>query len=346
MNKTQLEEKAAALGYSFEQGAKKGAGYNLIADDGDMPLGHDHTASLSDIAKFLDGLDVDPDEEVEVEVVDEEGGTSNPKPKSAKVQGPTPQQIAASLRGHENADQIKDAMKATTEYSKQDDHNVKALDHLMSIVSNSRSADALRKRPKAEQDKVRRNLNAALDAAQAASDAKIPKKPLPIREYGLDWDHSLSQERARQSRVFNKANERLKTNQHTRFDRPDNGLDVWYRDDVNVAAPDPAKLHKKRIDEADKSFIAPDQSTPDFAAPKAAAGFIASKVQRRIPKAEMQQLRIASAIRAAIAKGDRAEAGRLLREAKAAIGHGDFLVWTAKQAFSVTDRTLQIWMSE
>jgi hypothetical protein len=95
-------------------------------------------------------------------------------------------------------------------------------------------------------------------------------------------------------------------------------------------------------------FIKPEG--PSYETPQASTGFaVASKGRRRIAKAELPQRRtllvIGNAIRAAIAKGDKTEAGRLLLEAKAILGYGGFLPWVEREAFGVTSRTLQNWMA-
>jgi hypothetical protein len=153
VNKEQLTDYAATFGCTFQQGQKKGAGYNLVTEDGEMPLGHDYSASLADIKRHIEGLDKDPDDEVEEEI-NEDGGISNPKPvKAAKERGPSPQAIAASVRGHDNAARIKDVLKPTADYTKEDDHLIKALDNLLHVVNNSTAATAFYRQPKEVQAK-------------------------------------------------------------------------------------------------------------------------------------------------------------------------------------------------
>jgi hypothetical protein len=93
-----------------------------------------------------------------------------------------------------------------------------------------------------------------------------------------------------------------------------------------------------------RHFVKPDGAA--YETPKPATGFtVAAKGRRRIAKAELPQRRtlmvISNAIRAAIEKDDKADAGRLLLEAKALIGHGDYLNWIERQNFGIAPRTAQ-----
>jgi hypothetical protein len=96
MDVKRLREKATTLGFSFERGTRRGAGYVLVNDaNGDRPLGADYTASLADVEKYLDNHADDLD--VEMEFGDD---TVDPKP-------PTTKEIKQALKGHSKADEIE-----------------------------------------------------------------------------------------------------------------------------------------------------------------------------------------------------------------------------------------------
>ena len=93
--------KAKALGYSYERDFEDRDGYVLIEDaTGEIVLGDGYTATLKDIRAFLDN--VANDLGVEVEVVT----------KRPKVKPPSPQKLAAALRGHADAKEIKAMAKS------------------------------------------------------------------------------------------------------------------------------------------------------------------------------------------------------------------------------------------
>ena len=106
MDVKQIEAKAAALGYSFERGLRKGAGYVLTDSHGDKPLGDGYTASLADIARYLNNLLHDLDEpEIESGIAPDE--TRAPLSDA---------EIRRSLRGHDNANKINDVLESTSDF--------------------------------------------------------------------------------------------------------------------------------------------------------------------------------------------------------------------------------------
>jgi hypothetical protein len=106
---------------------------------------------------------------------------------------------------------------------------------------------------------------------------------------------------------------------------------------------------EKRIRENFEKYSAPEKGTPDFAAPKAATRFEVAKIGRRIARSELPKrrtlLEIATVIRVAIAKGDKAAAGKLLIEAKeGTLDHGEFTQW-AEHETGLTSRTCRNYMT-
>jgi hypothetical protein len=96
-------------------------------------------------------------------------------------------------------------------------------------------------------------------------------------------------------------------------------------------------------------YLAPEKGTPDFATPTPATGFATPSIKRRVKKAALPKARtlltIATAIRDAIAKGDKAGAGKLLIEAKeATLDHGEFTQWAERET-GLTSRTCRSYMA-
>jgi hypothetical protein len=104
------------------------------------------------------------------------------------------------------------------------------------------------------------------------------------------------------------------------------------------------------VERQNRNCPPPDKGTPDFAAPKAATGFeVATIGKRRIAKQALPKARtlltIATAIRIAIAKGDKAGAGKLLIEAKdRTLDHGEFTQWAERET-GLTSRTCRNYMA-
>jgi hypothetical protein len=98
----QLKAKAKAPGYSFERDCDEDRdGYVLVEDStGEIVLGDGYTATLRDIRAFLDNVASDLDAEVETSA------------KVAKVKLPSRQKLAAALRSHSDAKEIKELMKS------------------------------------------------------------------------------------------------------------------------------------------------------------------------------------------------------------------------------------------
>jgi len=72
-------------------------------------------------------------------------------------------------------------------HTKQEDYRIKSLENLIAVVNNP-----FRKLPEAEQAAHNEKLQIALEEDERISDAKVPKKPMPIRERVVNWDHPLT----------------------------------------------------------------------------------------------------------------------------------------------------------
>ena len=103
----------------------------------------------------------------------------------------------------------------------------------------------------------------------------------------------------------------------------------------------------KGVEEA--GYLPPEIEAPAYTTPKAAAGFAVASKKSRISKTEMPKARtllgISNAIRAALAKKDKAGAGALLAEAKEIVGHGRFVEWAERET-GLSARTVQRVMVE
>jgi hypothetical protein len=345
VNKQQLEEEAATLGWSFQQGTKKGAGYNLITDEGEMPLGDDYTGSLAAIKQLVQkeqqrrdkALLDDPDEEVEEEEINEDGGISNPKPKEAKARGLSPQEIASSIRDHENAGTIKDVMKTTPDYDREYDRLIRSFDNLLTVVNKPAAYAAFLKLPKHLQAQHWERLRIVSDQYEKAKAARFPKGSKTIQEL-------LLEEKARQANVYIKAHWHVLINPDGLHDRNENTSDQ----DLNKFLDG----EKRRRDNFERNF-APDKNMPDYATPTVGSAPIVEKTKRKLTLAEITSRKVEvkqqdqatrlEEITAALA-GVRKPDGRLLKEAKAILeqqGVG-FYKWIATVGISETTARRQM----
>jgi hypothetical protein len=85
----------------------------------------------------------------------------------------------------------------------------------------------------------------------------------------------------------------------------------------------------------DDSDYIPRENGPDYLEVKATTRVSATSIKRRLSKAELevsgQLLKLAAAISDAVARSDRAVAGKLLIQAKAIRGHGGFVEWVERE---------------
>jgi hypothetical protein len=330
MDINQLRKKAGALGFSFERGARRGAGYVLIDANGDQPLGSDYTASLAEVEKYINN--VADDLGVEVEIRDDK----------ESVPPPTRVEIQKSLRGHANAEQIKTVIGPTPPSTRQEQRTRIALDGLLSVGINARSAMAFDQLSEAEKECHHANLRAALATDDKRKAADLPKPSLPLRETGLNPDHPLAQERARQGRVFHKANELLKTNLASLRDY-DSGYYRAIAFENGLMMPgDVREFHREQIEE----FQPPEIGAYD-PAPKATTKVTVASVRRcskadRLVRQRLWKLR--NDIGGAIARDDRAGAGAVLKLVKDSIlDHGQFGEWVTRE-IEISTRSAQRYM--
>jgi hypothetical protein len=91
-------------------------------------------------------------------------------------------------------------------------------------------------------------------------------------------------------------------------------------------------------------YAPPDPQAPDYREVKAVGGVATTSIKRRLSKAELEQggklLKLATGIKDALKRDDRTAAGEMLRDAKALVGHGQFLDWVKRET-GLEPRTAQ-----
>jgi hypothetical protein len=94
-------------------------------------------------------------------------------------------------------------------------------------------------------------------------------------------------------------------------------------------------------------YAPPDPKGPDYREVKAVGGVTTTSIKRRLSKAELEKrgklLMLATGIKDAVRRGDRAAAGAMLRGAKALLGHGPFLDWVRRET-GLDQRSAQRYM--
>ena len=146
-----LRAKASALGFSFERGMKKGAGYVLVDANGDKPLGTDYTPSLDDIERFLN----DFADDAGIDDVETSGNEPSKPP-------PTAAEIRKSLAGHPDAGEIKKVLQPPPERREEQRQRL-ALDHLVWTGATGRSLIAFERLSEAEKEEYFAKLQAAIE---------------------------------------------------------------------------------------------------------------------------------------------------------------------------------------
>jgi hypothetical protein len=324
----ELKSKAEALGFSFERGMKKGAGYVLVNDaNGDRPLGHDYTASLADIELYLQTFAGD----IGIDVV--ELGSSEPsKPP------PTKTEIQKSIRGHDKAEQIKDVLKPSAPSGQESLERERRWSQIKGAREDWRAFALMSEAEKAERLAKAKVAKAEEERIAAA---KLPRQKIPLRDFGnkISIDDPLYKERVRQNNVVQKANRLLfRTNLASVNDYESDK----YREDAfenGLMMPDEVRAI---VREENKNFLAPDKSAWN-PAPKPATNFKLIRMERRISKADRPILQLRAAIRDAIARKDRPAAGAMLIKAKELLGHGAFTDWV-HQKIGINIRTAERYM--
>lgn len=326
MNIEPLREKASALGFSFERGTSKHAGYMLIKDSsGDRPLGYGYAASLKDIDRYLDSYAV----QAGIDAV--EIGNSEPrKPPLTK------KEVSRALEGHNDVDKIKEVLNPPPS-RKQAQRDRIALDRLFSIGMDARSAIAFDKLSEAEKEAHYARLRAVLEKEEQIKAASLPKPTIPFRTFAINSDHPFAKEEARRKREFWKADQRWRTNIGSRKDcenQPLNENEVLvphHGKGSNKALPKEESLPPERgpYNPAPK---APSRPTLVYARPKLTSAEIMTRKAEAAAKQQTddRQRRI-DAITAEVRAKRRAmrkpDIGSLLNEMRRMVSPSEYQAW-------------------
>jgi hypothetical protein len=194
----------------------------------------------------------------------------------------------------------------------------------------------------AEKKEHHAKLQAAMAEDERVKAAKLPKPTLPLRETGLNSDHPLAKERAKQRRVFHNANEQLKTNIASLRDY-DSGHYRQIAFENELLTPEEMReLEREKL----RDSPPPEPGAYD-PAPKPATQFTVVSV-RRLSKADrrigQRLLKLRTGILEAIARNDRPAAGAMLRKVKDEIlDHGAFGDWVTRE-IDISMRSAQRYM--
>ena len=325
-----LRAKASALGFSFERGIKRGAGYVLVDANGDKPLGTDYTASLDDIDRFLNDFADDAGiDDVE---------TSSDEPSKPP---PTTAEIRKSLAGHPDAGEIKKVLQPPPATREEQRRRI-ALDRLFLTGATARSSMAFDRLPEAEKQEFYARFRAAIEDEEKGKAAKLPTPVTPIRDIGINPDHPFAKERARQGRAFHNANQQLRTNLASLKDY-DSADYRWVALENGLLTPEEIwELEREKA----KDYVPPEAGAP-YATPRPATEVTVVSKKGRVSKADRpirrRLLQLRGAIRDALARKDRAGAGTSLREAKDLLGHGPFIDWVERE-IGISVRSAQRYM--
>jgi hypothetical protein len=296
-----LAEKAAALGCSFVKGTRRGAGYVLTDHQGDKPLGDDYTASLADVACYIENLADDTG----VDDDDVEAGRESIKQATA-----TQMEIKPTL----------DEFGKLVLPKPQTLEEKKRFAALHWTVGTKNAYD-MRGLPGGMSLNEADRLMANARKAQLEQDIADGHKPDPAFE-----------EKARQSRVFKEANDRLtRTNIQSRHDysAEDYENDFYRRpvfeDDDDGDALPPAE-GPSGASTASAGFAIQSKRQAgqrDHGVVKAADAF--ANLRRGANDRFMSQA--GERAKAAIDGRRYVEAGSILFEAKRIAGHGRYQPW-------------------
>jgi hypothetical protein len=346
MNRTQIETRAAELGFSLHKGDTKFSGYLLIHDaTGNKPLGNDYKSPLQDVARYLeraahDIADIDSDEDT---------GDVKVESSGPRKDAPTKASLIEALEGHSNAEEIKSippvlfpdggrdrSVSKRSSHTKQEDYRIKSLDNLLWVVCNPKSREAFNQLPKADQDRHWANLKAALEEDERINNAKHG-----ITEKELTFADRERLEEQRRKRAFAQADYALnRTNIQSRFDY-DDATSSDYRNRIGAELKE---LHNSPT---------PEPGIPDYSAPKAASTPNIVSVKRKLSRADIASRRAEERERghvkrleeiASALSGARKPDGRLLKEAKAILqqqGSG-FYDWLEELGISQTTARRQM----
>jgi hypothetical protein len=309
-----IRRKAAELGFGFCKGLTRFSGYTLINNaTGEVLVGPE--ASLKKVEEFF------------ANVLDDIGihdfEVSNGEPGKAP---PTKAEIQKSLQDHANKHEIESILEPPPSTLQEQRRRI-ALDRLVATGTDFRSAKAFDRLSDAEKEAHFERLRAARAEEERIKAAQLPTPVTPIREIGINPDHPFAREKARQGRVFHKANERWKTNLASLrdYDRAD------YREDALLNEDETPEQIWQDEREKYENFQPPEKGT--YASPKPATEFkVISKNPRRVSKADRAMHKLRGAILDAIERKDFAAAGAMLKKVKADhLEHGEFKVWVERE---------------
>ena len=308
---TKLDQQAAELGFSYRQGSKRGAGYNVIDDiSGDTVLGDDDfTAPLKAVKEYFDTI---------------------AKQLKAKAK-----QLGFSyVQDSEDRD-----VYVLTEDSTGDtllvSETLKDIRAFLDSAASDLDVEVeITKLPKIAPPS-KKDINKALQGNEHADEIRAMAKSANVDvKPTVDLNFEV---RAHQSRQ----------NYNTHWNDI-GGHEINEHDEADGGRT--AREYLEEVERQNRNCPPPDKDTPSYDTPKAATGFVTTSINRRVKKADISPkartiLTIETAIRAARLKGDKAGVGRLLLEAKAStIDHGEFMQW-AERATGLTSRSCRNYMA-
>jgi hypothetical protein len=309
-----IRRKAAELGFGFSKGLTRFSGYTLTNNaTGEVLVGPE--ASLKKIEEFLANVLDD------IGIHDFEVGSG----ESSKAL-PTKAEIQKSLQGYAKKNEIESILEPPPSTLQEQRRRI-ALDRLVSTGTHFRSAMAFDRLSDAEKEAHFARLRAARAEEERIKAAQLPTPVTPIRKIGINPDHPFAKEKARQGRVFHKANERWKTNLASLrdYDRAD------YREDALMNGDETPEEIWQEERERYENFQPPEKGT--YTTPNSATKVtVISKNPRRVSKADRPIRKLRWAIRDAIERKDFPAAGAMLKKVKDDhLDHGDFKVWVERE---------------
>jgi hypothetical protein len=318
LDQTKLDALAKELGFSYRQGIKPGAGYNVIDDiSGDTVLGDDdYTAPLKSVKEYLDNI-------------------AKQLKAKAKALG------YSYERDFEDRDGYVLVEDATGQIVLGDGYmaTLKDIRAFLDNIATDLGVDVeVTKLPKIGPPS-KKDINKALRGHEHAAEIRAMAKSAKVADPNSALQDLKFELRALQSRQsFNPNWNDIGDHEFNEHDEADDRDLKQFLED------------EKRKRESFEKYLAPNKDTPDFNTPKAATAFTTTVINRRVKKADVTPkartlLTIETAIRVAQSKGDKAGVGQLLLEAKAStIDHGDFMQW-AERATGLTSRSCRNYMA-
>jgi hypothetical protein len=319
MNKQQLAEAMATeTGHRLVKGPKRGSGYVLIDENGDMPFGQDHSASLDDVIEYLTPL-VD---------VEESQGAELPPPL-------TDRQVAKAAREHPEAEAITwldENGKPKLTPAQRREQNREEERQYVEEYGTLGMRRALWTDQMSDEEARRWSERAREVAAKRKAEHESERKSHNLRDYGVhkvSVDDIAFEEKARRKSNFATANYKLqRTNIASRADgAQDEDEDLPFRRDTWLT-------------EEERNFQPPPANHDP--APKPAAGFTKETNKDRRSRVTASAESLASlrsaadkrwldqagpVIKKMIDDGDCVAAGTMLADAEERLRHGEWTTW-------------------